>query len=180
MSIIKLKNAGEEITLGIAAVEIVPATDPKMGAQVKFTDVNGDDLYVGESAVLRQLDRCGVSEIAELAGQNIHFSRAANTKNPGFPPFWNLDKARNGDTVKSSGSNGKSPAPPRTETPQVGRLPGDSDTAFDEIVNRYGECLQTAQTEIVPTLKKAGYEIGTSELLSIAATLYIARQRVGA
>lgn len=179
MATLKLKNAGEEITLAVAAVEIVPSSDPKMGAQVKFTDVNGDDLYVGESAVTRQLDRCGVADIEDLVGQNIHFSRAAN-KNPAFPPYWNLDRAREGDVIKTNGNGAAKPTVTKAESPSIGRLPGDADTAFDGIINRYGECLVAAQAEIVPTLKKAGYTVSTADLLAATATLFIERNKRGA
>jgi hypothetical protein len=178
MSIIKLKNAGEEITLEIAAVEIVPSQDPKMGAQVKFDTPSGDTLYVGESAVERQLDRCGVATIEELAGQTIHFSRAAN-KNPAFPPYWNLDKARNGDVVaKPNGAAPKATAPKAPAPPysSPGLLPGEN-PKFDDLINSYGECLAAANSEIAPVLKKAGYEVTAETLTSVAATLFIQRTR---
>jgi hypothetical protein len=180
MSIIKLKNAGEEITLEIAAVEIVPSQDPKMGAQVKFDTPSGDTLYVGESAVERQLDRCGVATIEELAGQTIHFSRAAN-KNPAFPPYWNLDRAREGDKVaKPTNGNGaaKATAPKAPAVPysSPGLLPGEN-PKFDDLINSYGECLVAANSEIAPVLKKAGYEVTAETLTSVAATLFIQRTR---
>lgn len=190
MAILKLKNAGEEMTLAVASVEIVPSTDPKMGAQVKFVDVNGDALFVGESAVERQLDRCGVATIPELAGHNIHFSRAAN-KNPKFPPYWNIDKARDGDVVHTNGKPQESVTSrlARESNYQDGPLPGEEAEYadhlakqggafdFDAIVSRYGECLLAVRQEIAPTLDKAGFKMTTSDLLASTATLFIERNK---
>lgn len=171
MTIIRLQEAGEEITLDLVGAEIVQGN---FGEQVKFDSNTGDTLYVPLNSVVRQLDRCGVAEVSELSGRTIHFSRAANSK-PGAKPYWNLDKAREGDVVKKNG-NGKPAAKQVSDYETPIKLPGE-DEAFDNIINRYGECLVTAQREIVPTLKKGGYEVTTADLLAATATIFIERNK---
>jgi hypothetical protein len=177
MAILKLQEAGEEITLDLESVSIV---EGNFGQQVKFDANTGDCLYVPLSSVERQLDRCGVAEVAELTGKTIHFSRAASNK-PGGKPFWNLDKARNGDVVaKPNGAAPKTSAPKAPAVPysSPGLLPGEN-PLFDELINKYGECLAAANSEIAPVLKKAGYEVTADTLTSVAATLFINRTRAG-
>lgn len=114
MTLLKLKNAGDEATLEIASVEIVTG---EFGQDVKFDTANGDTLYVPESSVLRQLDRTGVAEIADLSGKTLRFHRAENKKKGG-KPFWDIDLARPGD-LKPSGANGNGrPAAPPASAPK--------------------------------------------------------------
>jgi hypothetical protein len=190
VAILKIKNPGDEATLGIAELEIVPSTDPKMGNQVKFTTLTGDTLYVGESSVLRQLDRCGVAEIADLAGKTIHFSRAAN-KNPAFPPYWDLDKARPED-VATPKPNGKPvTTSKRAEGITAGTLPGDEAALpillaegdadpWAVIVKKQRQCIAEAKHDLL-ALKAAG--LSAEEIRAIfaqASTLLIERSKKGA
>jgi hypothetical protein len=174
MAILKLQEAGEEITLDLVSVEVVQGN---FGQQVKFDANTGDCLYVPLASVERQLDRCGVADVSELSGKTIHFSRAASNR-PGGKPFWNLDRAREGDVVAKP--NGKPPVSKPAAVPysSPGLLPGEN-PRFDDLINSYGECLAAANSEIAPVLKKAGYEVTSDTLTSVAATLFIQRTRAG-
>lgn len=187
MTILKIKNVGDEATLAIAEVEVVPSTDPKMGNQVKFTTLTGDEVYVGESAVIRQLTRCGVEELSDLAGKIIHFSRAAN-KNPKFPPYWNLDRANEADFVKAANGNGKPPIASALPTNKPKHVPGDEDdsayadslmgdvdnsgSSFATLKSRYKECVDFASVAW-------GKDTSDVALVAAAATLFIERSRRG-
>jgi hypothetical protein len=163
MSILKIQEAGEELTLELTAAEIV---EGNFGQQVKFEDKNGDVLYVPLSSVERQLDRCGVAEVSDLTGKSIHFSRAASNK-PGGKPFWNLDKARNGDAVKTNGAAPKASAPKAEAYESPGRLPNED---FRELVLRYRECAAAAN-------EAWGKDTSDQALVAAAATLFIERNR---
>lgn len=192
MSILKLTEAGDEMTLEIASAEIVPGN---FGQQAKFVDKHGDTLFVPLSSVERQLDRCGVGTVEELTGRAIHFSRAASNK-PGGKPFWNMDKARDGDVVHKG--NGKVPETatsrlaaqsnykdgplpnedPREYMQETGAPPAgyeQSESGFSALVERYGECFSEALA-FAQRVHKLGIPTDASAVSSIAATLMIARK----
>lgn len=190
MAILKIKEVGDEATVTIHSVEIVPSNDPKMGAQVKFETTDGDDLYVSEAAVERQLVRIGVANISDIPGQTIRFSRGAN-KNPKFPPYWNLDHAsplkagaqpllpnetgdedylpHQGDVEAVAGATAARyalAAPAR----HPGDEPGFDDTAFGQLCQKYRECISVAH-------EAWGKDCGDDALVAAAATLFIARNQ---
>jgi hypothetical protein len=171
MTILKLKEAGDEAVLAIAAVEVVKGD---YGEQVKFTTASGDVLFVPSSSVERQLDRVGVAEIADLAGLNVHFSRAASK--PGKAPYWNLDRAREGDPAPKT--NGAPPKAEPYESPR--RLPNEEPTGFSEILKQYDECISES-IGFAHRIVKAGIPgVDGSTVSSLAATLMIARQKANA
>lgn len=201
MAILKLATAGEQATLAIKNVEVVKGD---YGQQVRFDTLTGDTLYVPESSVLRQLDRVGVAEIADMAGMIVHFSRAPNAKKPGAAPFWNLDRARPEDfRDEPKNGNGKSvatqePDPPK-KNPNAQTVPGgvDDKTFADSLVNAGSEIDAELKAKISPdeptpwdtlvvkykqcvaaACEAWGENDSSSEaLVAAAATLFIARNQ---
>lgn len=175
MAILKLKEAGEEATLDIVTAEVI---EGQYGKQVRFDANTGDVLYVPLGSVERQLDRCGVGEVEALSGKTIHFSRAANSK-PGSAPFWNMDRAKEGDVVKKPVSNGKSlpPTAQKLADSYVDKpLPGEEEeSGFDALLKKYTECVSEA-VGLAQRIGKAGIPVDGSAVSSMAATLFIARK----
>jgi hypothetical protein len=188
MSILKLTEPGSSLTLDVAGVGIVKGD---LGEQVKFETIGGDILFVPSASVTRQLDRCGVAEIADLRGKAIHFSRS-DTLGKNGKPYWNLDKAKASDTrtngAPSSNGTPKSTAPVASALSQnehnVGWLPGDEvetggppteASGFDVMVERYTECFNEA-AGFAQRIHKLGLPVDLSGISSIAATLFIARK----
>jgi hypothetical protein len=175
MSILKLAEAGEETTLDLAAAEIV---EGNFGKQVKFVDKQGDVLFVPLSSVERQLDRCGVADVSDLAGRAIHFSRAPSNK-PGGKPYWNMDKARNGDAkkpAKQAVEPYESPARlPGEEPLETGGPPAGYDTTsgYDALVEKYGECIDSV-AELLNFRKRV---VDGQAFSAMVATLFIARRQ---
>lgn len=179
MAILKIKEVGDEATVTISAVELVPSTDPKMGNQIKFDTTEGDTIYVSEGAVERQLVRIGVESIDKIPGQTIRFSRAAN-KNPAFPPYWNIDRTsagqkqaqqkllpnENGDEdyldeyldQQRAGHHQETGAPPAAQAV----------SQFAVLVKKYKECVAAANDAW-------GDDTSDEALVAACATLFIQR-----
>ena len=88
MSIIKLQNEGETLTMDVAGCEQV---EGQFGEQVKFTAENGDVLYLPKTSADNQLDRLNLS-YAECIGNRLTFSRDKNKK-AGAKPYWGINVA---------------------------------------------------------------------------------------
>lgn len=181
MSILKIKNVGDEATLAIADVEVVEGDN---GNQIKFETIGGDILYVTESAVMRQLVKCGVAEVADLAGQIIHFSRAAN-KNKSFAPYWNLSRATEADIKKAATVSGNG------SSANVGRLPGeehnsnppDEAPTQDELkaalFAAHSRCFKHVCDKYVPYAAEKGVELSLEGVSALTAQLWIELNKRG-
>jgi hypothetical protein len=182
MAILSLKKAGEEATLDITNAEQVQG---QYGEQVKFTTDTNDILFVPLSSVQRQLDRCGVAEVEELSGKSLHFSRS-QAKN-GTTVYWNIDKAREGDTKTAPKANGKPVVAQALSQNEhyVGTLPGDEvetggppteTSGFDTVVEKYAECFNEA-AGFAQRAKTLGIPVDLAGISAVAATLFIARNQ---
>ncbi len=199
MAIIKLKNEGDEATLDIVKAESVAG---EYGQQVRFDIKGGDTLYVPESSVLRQLDRCKVADISELSGRTIHFFRAPNSKKGGSP-FWNIDAARPED-VRTPPSNGNTKTAPKPYVQEeVGSLPNDDSAYADSLVKgnynphadpevtpvsialrqteireAHGRAFAYVCKEYVPIAAKAGVELSLEGVSALTFQLFKAQEDV--
>ncbi len=165
MTILRMKEAGENAVLAIASATIEQG---QYGEQVKFVTATGDILYAPSSSVQRQLDRIGVAEVEDIAGTIIFVERAPNHSKPGAAPYWNFSRATEGDVVKTNGHAPKMTAAP----PKV--VPSDNG-GYDRLVEQYAQCMDSV-TEV---MKQRSVVFSDSAYVAAVATLFIQRERAG-
>ena len=124
MTIIKLQNAGESLTMAVAGCEEV---EGQFGKQVKFTADNGDVLYLPQSSADNQLERIGLT-YADAIGNRLTFSRDPNKK-PGAKPYWSINVAGPAAAPSKRLPPPATPAPERVP-PRQGAAP--KPLPFDE------------------------------------------------
>jgi hypothetical protein len=89
MSIIKLVNEGDTLTMTVKACRVVKGT---YGEQVQFDSTDGDTLYLPHDSAVRQLERLTLTPDT-ATGEALTFSRDHNPK-PGSKPFWGISPAK--------------------------------------------------------------------------------------
>lgn len=183
MGIIKLAEAGSEAVLTITNCE---AVEGKFGMQVRFDADNGDTLYVPESSVERQMDRFGAESYSDVVGMTLRFYRAPNNK--GGSPYWNIDKAREGDTApkapkllpNETGSEDYlddfMALPENGVADKPAKAPAKAQplyvaTDFAGLIVKYKQCVSAAT-------EAWGDNTGDDALVAACATLFIARNQM--
>lgn len=180
--IIKMPDAGDTHTMHVAKCEVV---EGQYGEQVKFTDKNGDQLFIGRETADRQLGRCGfVDEEAilysDVDGQTLIFSRESNPKGK---PYWNIAKTIHEDVshrpslveqAKAEAERvrqAKKLPPDEPAKPPVAAPPmQDGDLQVDAIDRAYAHAYMVAA-------EVQGEDATAEALQAGAATLFIAYGR---
>jgi hypothetical protein len=125
-NIVKLANVGGTATWHIAGCETVAG---KFGAQVKFTNDNGDQMFLSQDTADRQLDRCGLTT-ATAVGETLVFFRSENAK--GGAPYWNIKVAGAADKAPPSKRLSYTEAAKPASGPSKGSIPEMDDFPSEE------------------------------------------------
>lgn len=162
MSIVKLSKAGESVTWTLTACETVPG---KFGSQVKFTNSEGDIMYVASDTAERQLDRCGLT-IETAVGETLVFSRDENKKTPGAAPYWSIRVA--------GGADKEAPKPTARVVPQA--VPANDASLAqrrDAILANYLLLWDAVAGHLAQTSQKHGYGLDAAAIQAATATVWI-------
>lgn len=178
MAILKLATGKDAAISGV--IESITAVEGKFGPQAKIEFVNGDQLYLNVEHVDRQLKRLGKS-YEEMTGETVTIWKKPMDTDP-TKGFLNIDLGapRGGVSLADTARNDD----------VVGRdlraagLPVKRATSFDEVVDKYTECLGRAHAVVSDYNDTFASEAPDRALppevvTSVAATLLIERTKQG-
>lgn len=134
MSIVKLKEVGDSLTMTVTECEAVKGN---YGDQVKFVG-NGDTLFLPKDSADRQLDRLNLTAYADVVGETLTFSRTENKKK-GAAPYWNVDVA-----TPTSPTPSKRLPPPESRPTKTAHRAGPDIPGMDEAMEEDGPYADTA------------------------------------
>ncbi len=186
MRYVKLKQAGESITIG---VESCQKSETGQYPDVAFIGMDGTEpvtVNVPLPSTERQMERLGLATFSDFAGKIVTISRDPNKKDA-TKPYWGISVK--GDAAKTNGTpkqasvvrstNDFSPEDLPEEPPPVEEaFPETSSptlTKLDALFGLYAVCFSKAVE-----LACSGEAKGLSpDVSAIAATLFIAAQNNG-
>lgn len=183
---VQVKEVGDEWIAKLASAEIV---EGNFGEQAKFTDENGDVLYMPLTSAENQLKRLegatieSIQEAIESGGVVwLKFYREPNTTRGG-KPYWAISRVGQRTATK---------APPATRTPpatdRASQSPPAATAAKAEpakltvpIFEAYKLILAAVLDEVAPMLEAYGNEreipVTMADILSATATLMIRTEK---
>ncbi len=177
MAILKLTPGREYAVAGtVSAVRLEPSKNPKFKDQYAITLASGDLLYLDKDAVERQAAR--LSKLPnELEGETLTFWKKPLDTDPsrgylnidlGAAPGSSVNRvaaaARNDDYVGRDLRNAGVPLP---------------STSYDAIKDKYVECLGDTHSILSDASALTGVPFTPAEYTSVAATLFIERNKKG-
>jgi hypothetical protein len=158
MAIHKLRNG--PVTMQVSAAAVV---DGKYGSQVKFSgtflDDDNADLYISERSAVGQLERIGLT-VDTCVGELLHFEHVHKDDRT----YTNIKR------VTADGSQ------QTQEAPQATKATGAPTSSTASPINKYEECLGIAIMHC-EGLAEQGWSVETSDLIAMAATLFIQASR---
>jgi hypothetical protein len=177
MSILKLALGRSNAISGtIHAVEL--DTTGKFGPQYKFSLDSDDLLYLSKDAVERQATRLNLTP-DELIGKTVTFWKKPMDNDPtGTKGFLNIELGASGVRVANVARNDDVAG----RDLRAAGLSIAHAKSFDEVVDRFAECLGKAHALVEDynqTCAAPGRELPPEVATSVAATLYIERNKAG-
>lgn len=154
------KLAEGPITITVAAVETVQGN---YGAQVKFTSVDGTDVYISELSATKQLARLNITPESSI-GETLHFEQVKKNGTT----YTNVSKAN----PAMAGAAPK--VAPAGTTTAYAPAPKQS---IGELAVLYSECVRHAMVTLGAACEEAGIPVDASAIQAAAATLFIKATR---
>ena len=176
MAILKLVVGPEHALTG--TIEQMQEVEGKFGAQAQVDFTSGDTVYLPLDKAQQQVTRLG-KDFASMAGEAVTIWKKPMRDDPS-KGFLNIELGAKGAAVNV--------ASVARNDDHVGRdlraagIPIKRATSFDEIVDKYAECLGRAHalvTDYNDTLAAPGKELPPEVVTAIAATLLISREKSG-
>lgn len=163
-NLIKLKNAGESVTLQITAcAPLAIGTYP----EIEFTGTDGRGAFsirVPKKSADRQLERAGLT-YASAVGKTLKFSRDANQIDAS-KPFWGIVVMGGKPVLRDEATQ----AAPDPEPPEDA-APSDKGAALYRKITEY------VLERILPLYEEHGIAVTHEGTAAIVATMYIQANR---
>lgn len=162
-TLVKLKNAGDSITIKVASCGKVPVGKYP---EVSFIGTDGRatvDVRMPLQSVERQFARLNLDYV-KCIGETLTISRDPNASDPA-KPYWGI-------TVADASPNG---SPPKAAAPQTAAEPEPKKSG----AALYREITEYTLEKVVPLYVAKGIPLTMEGTAAIVATMYIAATRNG-